>query len=119
MERQRAKRVSEQIRKEVSAILRDQVKDPRLGFATITGVDVTNDLSDAKIYFSVYGKSEDLESTREALASAHGYIRKEIGQRIQLRHVPEIRFIYDASLEHAAHINELIEKIHKGEAGEE
>lgn len=119
MERQRARRVSEQIRKEVSAILRDQVKDPRLGFATITGVEVSNDLSDAKIFFSVYGKEGDRESTREALESARGFIRKEVGERIQLRHVPEIRFLYDSSLEHAAHINSLIEKIHKGETGEE
>jgi len=118
MSKQRARRVSEELKKEVSIILRDQVKDPRMGFITITSVDVSNDLSDAKIYFSVLGEAHDIEETIKAFESAKGYIRREIGQRIQLRHVPEIRFIYDHSIEQGSHIDSLLEQIKKGESSE-
>lgn len=117
MSKQRARKVSEEIKKEVSNILRDDVKDPRVGFITITGVDTTNDLSSAKIYFSVLGEKQEIDDTTKALDSAHGFIRREIGHRIQLRHVPEIQFIYDNSIEHASHIDELLEKIKKDDTG--
>ena len=106
------------MKKEVSAIIREDLKDPRLGFVTVTSVVVSNDLSDAKIYVSVYGDQKNIDDTMEALQSALGFIRREIGSRIRLRIVPEIRFIYDESMEHGAHINQLLEKLKGEKSGE-
>ncbi len=118
MSKQRARRVSEEIKKEVAKIIRDNVKDPRVGFVTITSVDLSGDLSVAKIYFSVMGEQNTIDETVAALESAKGYIRREIGQRIKLRHVPEIHFLYDHSIEQGTHIDALLEKIKQGEASE-
>lgn len=103
------------MKKEISDILRNELKDPRLGFITITSVEVSRDLSDAKVYVSVLGSREDMEHSMEALKSAHGFIRREIGHRIRLRVTPEIRFIYDESIEHGAHIGRLLEQIRQGD----
>ena len=119
MSKQRARRVSEEIKKEAAKIIRDNVKDPRVGFITITSVELSGDLSDAKIYFSVLGEKSSIDETVKALESAKGFIRREIGQRIQLRHVPEIHFLYDHSIEHGTHIDALLEKIKKGDESEE
>lgn len=118
MSKQRARRVSEEIKKEVAKIIRDNVKDPRVGFVTITSVDLSGDLSVAKIYFSVMGEQNTIDETVTALESAKGYIRREIGQRIKLRHVPEINFVYDHSIEQGTHIDALLEKIKQGEERE-
>ncbi|QRN86311.1 30S ribosome-binding factor RbfA [Clostridia bacterium] len=118
MSKQRARRVSEEIKKEVAKIIRDNVKDPRVGFVTITSVDLSGDLSVAKIYFSVMGEQNTIDETVAALESAKGYIRREISQRIKLRHVPEIHFLYDHSIEQGTHIDALLEKIKQGEASE-
>lgn len=118
MSKQRARRVSEEIKKETSKIIRDNVKDPRVGFVTITSVVLTGDLSDAKIYFSVLGEQNSIEETIKALESARGYIRREIGRRIQLRHVPEIHFLYDHSIANGTHIDTLLAQIKKSDDSE-
>lgn len=107
----RQEKVGEAIKKEVSIIIHDELKDPRLGFVTITGVEVTPDLRQAKISFSVLGKEEDYKKTKEALASALGFIRRLIAQRIRLRFAPEIIFKEDRSSEYSIRIQEVLEEI--------
>lgn len=107
----RAQRVSEQMKKEIAQILQDELKDPRIGFVTITSVEVTNDLRHAKVFVSVFGDEEDKKQTLEALSKASSFIRKEIGKRIKLRYTPEIIFRSDESIEHGAKIAEILNKI--------
>ena len=107
----RRERIEEAIKKEVSIILQEDLKDPRLGFTTITDVQLTADYRDAKIFFSVLGKDEDYKRTKMALKSALGFIRKLIGQRIKLRCVPEISFREDRSGEYSIRIQEVLEEI--------
>ena len=111
----RPSRVAEQIKKEVSLILPQELKDPRLGFITVTAVEVTNDLRYAKIFFSVLGNEQEEKSTLEALNKAKGFIRTEIGKRIRLRFTPEISFVLDKSLEQGARINKLLSDFELGE----
>ncbi|RQD75386.1 MAG: 30S ribosome-binding factor RbfA [Candidatus Syntrophonatronum acetioxidans] len=116
----RAYKVAEQIKKEVSQILQSELKDPRLtGFLSVTDVDVTNDLGYARVYVSVYGSEEERSLSLKALNSALGFVRTEIGKRIRLRHVPELSFHLDKSIEYGAHISEILkdlkEKEDKGE----
>lgn len=107
----RIDKVAEALKKEVSLIIHDELKDPRLGFITVTGVEVTKDLREAKIFFSVLGKDEERQSTKEALDSALGFIRKLIAERIRLRFVPEITFKEDRSSEYGARIEEILNEI--------
>lgn len=107
----RPERLAETIKKEVSGLLKDELRDPRIGFATITGVDVSGDLQYAKIHVSVMGKNEERESTMSALKNAQGFIRKELGKRIRLRHVPEITFKLDESMEHGARMMKLLNEL--------
>ncbi|WP_227766597.1 30S ribosome-binding factor RbfA [Zhaonella formicivorans] len=108
---QRSQRVAEEMKREVAEILRNELKDPRIGFVTITSVEVSGDLRYAKVYVSVYGKSEEQKQTLEALNKASGFVRREIGKRIQLRYTPEIVFKFDESIEHGAKIAELLNKV--------
>lgn len=115
MARIRVGRVGEQIKKELSVILQSEFKDPRLGFVTVTGVDVTNDLSQARVYLSVLGDEEEKMETLRALAKGTGYLRSELGRRIRLRHVPELIFKLDASVEYGSRIEELLQQINSGD----
>ncbi len=107
----RLEKVAEAIKKEVSLIIHDELKDPRLGFVTVTRAEVTADLTQAKIFFSVLGKDEDYKKTKEALDSASGFIRRLIAQRIRLRLVPEILFREDRSSEYSIRIQEVLDEI--------
>ncbi len=107
----RQDRVKEAIRREASTILHDELKDPRLGFVTITRVEMTPDLRCARIFFSVLGKEEDYKKTQEALDSALGFIRSKIAQRINLRLAPDISFQADRSSEYSVRIQEVLEEI--------
>lgn len=111
----RVGRVGEQIKKELSLILQTEFKDPRLGFITVTGVDVTNDLSQAKVYLSVLGSDEQKEDTLKALAKGTGFLRGELGRRIRLRHIPELIFKFDSSVEYGSRIDKLLHQINNGE----
>lgn len=115
---QRAVRVAEEIQKEVSGIIQKELKDPRIGFVTITGVDVTSDLKLAKIFVSVLGDEKAREETFLGLEKAKGFIRREVGHRIRLKNVPEIMFKFDESVEHGARISQLLHKIHENETPE-
>jgi len=107
----RAFRLAETIKFEVSKLIREGIKDPRLGFVTITDVEVTEDLRSAKIYVSIMGSEEDIKNSMDVLNRASGYIRGEIGKIIRLRYIPEISFKYDKSIEHGAHISQLLREI--------
>jgi ribosome-binding factor A len=107
----RKDRVCETIRREISMILHSELKDPRLGFVTITRVELTEDLRSAKVFFSVLGKEEDYKKTREALNSALGFIRKLIAERINLRFAPEIIFREDRSSEYSVRIQEVLDEL--------
>jgi ribosome-binding factor A len=113
MARVRVSRVAERIKQEMSEILQRELKDPRIGFVTVTGVDVTNDLSQATIYLSVLGGDEQKEATLAALGKARGFIRTEIGRRIQLRHVPELTFKFDSSIEYGSRIERLLDELNR------
>ncbi|HHY15233.1 MAG TPA: 30S ribosome-binding factor RbfA [Firmicutes bacterium] len=108
-------RVGEEIKREVSSIVATEVKDPRLGMLSITDVDVSRDLSFAKIYFSMLGSEQERERTLEGLNRAKGFIRTELAKRIRVRHTPEISFHFDPSLEHGAKMNALLKSLQSGE----
>lgn len=107
----RTGRVSEQIKKEISLLIQTELKDPRIGFVTVTGVDLTNDLSQAKIYLSVLGDDEQKNNSLKALDKANGFLRSELGKRIKLRHVPELIFKIDESIEYGSRIEKLLTEI--------
>jgi ribosome-binding factor A len=114
MEGKRSEKVADLIHKEISEMLVKTIKDPRIGFVTITRVAVSEDYRSAKVYFSVAGTVEERRRSMEGLNSAKGYVRKELGRRIRLRYTPEIFFKFDPSIEYAIHIGEVIRHI-KGE----
>ena len=107
----RRDRVTQAIKREVSTIIHDGLKDPRLGFVTITRVDLTADLRAAKIFFSVLGRKEDYKKTKKALTSASGLIRALVARRINLRFAPEIMFKEDHSVEYSVRIQEILNEI--------
>jgi len=104
----RANRVAEEIKKELGDILTVKLKDPRVGFVTVTDVEVTGDLQQAKIFISVLGDDEKKNETLLGLAKAKGFIRTEIGKRIRLRKTPEISFEYDEALEYGNRIETIL-----------
>jgi ribosome-binding factor A len=107
----RKERVEELLRREISDIIRREVKDPRIGFVTVTDAEVTRDLTFAKVFVSVLGTMEQQEATLKGLNSATRFIRGEFGQRIKMRQVPEISFRFDKSIQHGARIHELLEQV--------
>ncbi len=113
MEGKRSDKVADLIQREISHMLMRTLKDPRIGFVTITKVTVSEDCRMAKIYFSVPGSSDEREKSAQGLNSAKGYVRKELGRRIRMKYTPEISFQFDPSIEYAIHIGEVIEQIKK------
>lgn len=107
----RVNRVGEQMKKELGDIISRKIKDPRIGFVTVTDVQVTGDLQQAKVYISVLGDEEQRENTLKGLAKAKGFIRTEIGQRIRLRKTPELIFEFDESMAYGNRINSLIHEL--------
>ncbi|MFD3445508.1 30S ribosome-binding factor RbfA [Microbacteriaceae bacterium 4G12] len=115
----RANRVGEQMKKELGDIIGRKIKDPRIGFVTVTDVQVSGDLQLAKVYISVLGDEEQRQNTLKGLAKAKGFIRSEIGQRIRLRKTPEISFEFDESIDYGNRIETLLHQLHKEEKTEE
>lgn len=107
----RPNRVGEQMKKELGEIITRKIKDPRIGFVTVTDVQVTGDLQQATVYISVLGDQEQRENTLKGLAKAKGFIRSEIGQRIRLRKTPEITFEFDESIDYGNRIDTLLHQI--------
>ncbi|PWU68829.1 MULTISPECIES: 30S ribosome-binding factor RbfA [Gracilibacillus] len=107
----RANRVAEQMKKELGDIVSRKIKDPRVGFVTITDVEVTGDLQQAKVFISVFGDEKKRQETLIGLAKAKGFIRSEIGRRIRLRKTPELSFDFDDTIERGNRIEDLLRKI--------
>ena len=105
----RLERLNEQVKREVSEILRTEVRDPRVGLVTVTEARVAPDLSFARIYVRPLGGEE--AELFAGLEKATPYIRRELGKRLSVRHVPEIRFEPDRALEHALHIEKLLSEV--------
>ena len=113
MENMRTNRVAEQMKKEIGEILNQKIKDPRVGFVTVTDVDLTNDLQQATIYVSVFGDENEKEDTLVGLSKASGFIRSELGKRIRLRKIPEITFQFDEAHEYGNRIDSILRKLNK------
>ena len=109
----RSVRVGDQIQKEVSILLLEKVKDPRVKGVTVTGVRLNDDLKLARIYFSVMGSRDQINRAQAGLDSAKGYIKKQMGLRMGLRYVPEITFVHDESLEKGSTMDKLFLEIEK------
>src|SRR6266516_1624531 len=111
----RQEKLGELIAVELSELLRNRVKDPRVGFDSITRVEVSGDLRHAKVFVSVMGTPEEQAATMKGLRNATGYLRHELAERIVLRYMPEINFRLDTSIEEGARILELIRKVEEEE----
>ncbi len=110
----RTKRLAEEIKKVVSSLIRNDLKDPRISHMTsITEVDVTRDLSYVTIYVSILGNDKEKEDTMEGLTRASGFIRREIGREIKARHTPEVIFKLDESIERGIYMYNVITKVNK------
>lgn len=107
-------RLNHAIQEEISMIIMKEVKDENIKFVTITGVDTTSDLSYAKVYYTVLDITK-MDATKEALEKASPFIRKCLAERIEVRHTPELRFIYDTSILYGEHIEKIIEEIKEKE----
>ena len=107
---QRAPRVAEQIQREVAQLLRDEVKDPRVGRVTITAVEVSADLSHAKIFVTHLAGREHAEAAMQALQHTAGFLRTELSHRMQLYTVPQLHFAYDDSIETGMRLSQLIDE---------
>lgn len=107
----RIERVAAEIKKKIGQILQEELNDPRVGFVTITKVDLSRDLHLAKVYFSHLGPKKELRDTQVGLERSAGFIRKLLGQRLKIRYTPEIVFKLDRNIEYSVHIAEVLEKI--------
>lgn len=105
----RKQRLSAQILRTLSELLRFEIKDPGLNGVSLTAVDLTRDLSVAKVYFSLINPEEDTSPAEEGLARAAGFLRGKLGNALKIRHVPELRFQHDDSVAHGIEISRLIE----------
>lgn len=122
MEFSRLARISEELKREISDIIRNELKDPRIPMMTsVTKVEVTNDLKYAKVYVSILEDEDAIKNAFDGLNSAAGFVRKEVGSRVRLRYTPQIIFVRDTSIEYGAHISKLLHDINtnKPEHGEQ
>jgi ribosome-binding factor A len=114
MEGKRSEKVADLIQREISEMLIKKIKDPRIGFVTVTRVGVSEDCRSAKVYFSVTGNAAEKEKSIQGLNSAKGYIRKKLGENLRLRYTPEIMFQFDPSIEYSIHIGEVMQQLKRG-----
>ena len=111
----RPEKVAHLMRREVADILQRRVRDPRVSaMVSVTDVQVTPDLSFARVFVSILGDPAEREATLEALGHAAGFVRHELGERLGLREVPEVRFVYDESLDRGARVEDLLKRIQDG-----
>ncbi|HUO56599.1 MAG TPA: 30S ribosome-binding factor RbfA [bacterium] len=111
----RADKVSEAIKREISVMLTQEVKDPGIHFVTVTAVETSDDLRHAKVFVSILGDEETRKESLKGLERAKGFLRRELGHRLQLRYTPEILFYHDKSLDHAMKIKGILDKLKKVE----
>lgn len=107
----RPESVGNQIREILSGLIQHRLKDPGLGFVTVTGVDMTRDLRTARAFVSVLGGDDDRDRSLEALKRAAPFLRRELGKVVRLRHIPELHFAYDVSLERGDRINKILDHL--------
>ena len=115
---ERLARVSENIKETVSLLIERKIKDPRVEFVTVTGVDVSADLRHCKVFFSTMGGKMEHDRALVGLESASGYIRGELGKRLRMKYTPRVRFYFDESVEQGQRIDRIINKL-KSEEKEE
>lgn len=106
----KTERIADNIQKELSYILALEVRDEDIKFVTITDVQVTTDLSFAKVYFTVLDDKKK-ESTLKALKEASGFLRRELSKRVDIRHIPELKFVYDESIDYGKNIENIIDSL--------
>lgn len=109
--KQRAERLALQMQREISDIVRTGVKDPRVGFITLTGVELSNDYAHAKVFVSVLGDASLRQETMAALERARGFIRGELGRRVRLRVTPELHFKLDATIDYSERIGRVLHEL--------
>lgn len=119
MEFKRADRVADLIKMEIAEILRREAHDPRIANITVTDVKLTDDLRSARIYVVELGKDRMSDEVGQGLAKAKGFLKRELGKRLQLRYVPELSFFYDPSFEYGSKIEKLLKEIKKDEPKDE
>ena len=107
----RARRVGDAILREIAQLLLSRVRDPRVKGVTLTGIRLSDDLKHAKVYYSVMGEADEVKVAQAGLDSAKGFIKREIGMRMELRYVPDLIFVFDPSLKWSSRIDELLEEI--------
>jgi ribosome-binding factor A len=112
----RPDRVADQIRAEITTMLAREVHDPGIGFLTITHVQVTPDLQVAHVYYTTLGSESERRTTDKALRRAASFLRHQIGQRLRLRRVPSLEFVFDKSVETQDRVERLLQEIHQAEA---
>lgn len=112
----RARKLAETIQHVVAEMLERRIKDPRLGFVTVTDARITNDLRDATVYYTVFGSEEDRAATAAALDSARGVLRSEVGSQTGVRHTPSLTFVLDEVQDNAQHIEQLLTKARASDA---
>jgi ribosome-binding factor A len=114
----RAVRVGDQILRGVADLLMHKVKDPRIKGVTLTGIDLSNDLKYARIFFSIIGNQDEVMKAKSGLDSAKGYIKREIGLRSELRYVPDVSFVHDPTLDTGERMERLFERLRVEDSGE-
>jgi ribosome-binding factor A len=112
----RVRKIADRIQVVVAEMLERRIKDPRLGFVTVTDVRVTGDTQNASVFYTVLGEEDELVGTAVALESAKGIIRSEVGKQLGMRHVPSLEFIHDALPDSARHMDELLAKARESDA---
>ena len=106
----RAARIADQIQRELAEAIRTEMRDPRVGLVTLTGVELSRDQSHAKVFFTVMGAESDIEHALEGLSRAAGFLRSELARRLTTRKVPELHFEYDSSVERGVRLSRLIDE---------
>lgn len=114
----RASRVAEVIQREVAKIVQGEMHDPRVANVTITYTDMSRDMSQAKIYFTISGDDTVQRAAEQALNRAEGFIRHELRERVELRYIPHLRFLYDSAIDRGARLTRLIEETARREHGD-
>lgn len=116
----RPEKVAHLMRREIAEILQQKVRDPRVtAMVSVTDVEVTSDLSFARVFVSIMGSPESVASTLEGLGRVAGFVRHELGSRLGLREVPEVRFVHDESLDRGARVEEILKRLHDGKPVED
>jgi len=111
--------VGEQIQRELASLMHDEIDDPRLGLVSISAVEVSRDLSHAKVFFSTLGERHDADTSLQVLQGACGFLRHQLGRRMAMRHVPQLHFKQDHSLEQGARLSALIDAAVRTDQGDD